>query len=843
MADLIKKIKIKKQDGTFTNYIPIGAEAQNISTSDGSNLETKIRYYDNNKVKSYSSIEEMKEDFHLKNGDICLINNDLYNIVDLQHMHYVNMTLDNNINKYYLNGQIQKIGEISIENPCEFKESYPIGLYYTNIGTETKIFYLNKSLKSIPSFSCYDKLYFDIATNKFQRQDNVNRITLEGKENYSVLDNTSYSNTILRFATSDIKDNYDKDSEDITIISNRFAGQPLGIRTKEGLARQLDDNGINIFINKSRIQNEDLQGFKEWIVQNPLDVIYQTYPSDIYDLDSNFNIDIILLKNGVYAYQINNGNNNFNEPCVNITKYEKYCTYNYGFKDWTSAFNKALEEKVPNLYLPSGTYKITDTIVLEYPLRIQGDGTEVSIIEFNSVKEDFTGDSIIKVKNIQGCILENLRIWGKSRENAYEMIAGLYIYSSGLTILNNIKVSNINGSGIKIQMNGTGSLASYDCKLSKVVCTICSGHGFWLDATDLFLTQCVASQVWKHGFYFTKSNTLISDCKAYWTGKEGDETTGDGFYLESVYESHSGYPSPIAHKTRMLDCEAQECGRYGFTLKNTDCCQLIGCQSETNGMYCVENLAYGYYLYNNRNLILIGNVTNQQSLVGWIKCPIYFSGGFDNSIFLTTQVLEYESTISKIFEEQCEIHYWNPSNQIIINNNEIYAPDIISKLYSYSTSGNIVDDFIDGSTASQGTSFEIDWKEECQKIKLAYYENVTNYINAKIQKDFNIVKNRFNKIGISVEAKQYTDNMRPFLRVRFLGENDEDLGNETMSRYPNSTIYDKQWLTYHLDGETIPVTAEKIRVELFTQHTSTSIANRENGIVCFKNLKIKFYND
>ena len=38
MADLIKKIKIKKQDGTFTDYIPIGAEAQNISTNDGKAL-------------------------------------------------------------------------------------------------------------------------------------------------------------------------------------------------------------------------------------------------------------------------------------------------------------------------------------------------------------------------------------------------------------------------------------------------------------------------------------------------------------------------------------------------------------------------------------------------------------------------------------------------------------------------------------------------------------------------------------------------------------------------------------------------------------------------------------
>lgn len=43
MSDLIKKIKIKKQDGTFTDYIPIGAEAKNISTTDGSNVEYNIQ--------------------------------------------------------------------------------------------------------------------------------------------------------------------------------------------------------------------------------------------------------------------------------------------------------------------------------------------------------------------------------------------------------------------------------------------------------------------------------------------------------------------------------------------------------------------------------------------------------------------------------------------------------------------------------------------------------------------------------------------------------------------------------------------------------------------------------
>lgn len=68
MADLIKKIKIKKQDGTFTDYIPIGAEAQNISTSDGDSVQLKL----NKKPYYYNSIADMKADTKLKVGDMAV---------------------------------------------------------------------------------------------------------------------------------------------------------------------------------------------------------------------------------------------------------------------------------------------------------------------------------------------------------------------------------------------------------------------------------------------------------------------------------------------------------------------------------------------------------------------------------------------------------------------------------------------------------------------------------------------------------------------------------------------------------------------------------------------------
>lgn len=67
MSNLIKKIKIKKQDDTFTDYIPIGAEAENVNV-DGESVETKL----NKKPYYYDNVAAMKADTKLKVGDMAI---------------------------------------------------------------------------------------------------------------------------------------------------------------------------------------------------------------------------------------------------------------------------------------------------------------------------------------------------------------------------------------------------------------------------------------------------------------------------------------------------------------------------------------------------------------------------------------------------------------------------------------------------------------------------------------------------------------------------------------------------------------------------------------------------
>lgn len=66
--DRIKKIKVKKQDGTFSDYIPIGADAENIDTADGESVQVKL----NKKPYYYDTVADMIADTKLKIGDMAI---------------------------------------------------------------------------------------------------------------------------------------------------------------------------------------------------------------------------------------------------------------------------------------------------------------------------------------------------------------------------------------------------------------------------------------------------------------------------------------------------------------------------------------------------------------------------------------------------------------------------------------------------------------------------------------------------------------------------------------------------------------------------------------------------
>lgn len=53
MSNRIKKIKVKEQDGTFSDYIPIGADAENIDLENGNNLQEEINSIERRISRNY----------------------------------------------------------------------------------------------------------------------------------------------------------------------------------------------------------------------------------------------------------------------------------------------------------------------------------------------------------------------------------------------------------------------------------------------------------------------------------------------------------------------------------------------------------------------------------------------------------------------------------------------------------------------------------------------------------------------------------------------------------------------------------------------------------------------
>ena len=155
MADLIKKIKIKKQDGTFTDYIPIGAEASNVSTEDGLSVENKLK----KKPYYFDTVADMKTASYLKEGDMAITlgyydakddGGATYIIQKEIENSYFDHTLDNELYAIFLNKKKFNILQVgakrnddtynnrsilsSIFNESNFNNStiyIPTGTYYT----------------------------------------------------------------------------------------------------------------------------------------------------------------------------------------------------------------------------------------------------------------------------------------------------------------------------------------------------------------------------------------------------------------------------------------------------------------------------------------------------------------------------------------------------------------------------------------------------------------------------------------------------------------------------------------------------------------------------------------
>lgn len=122
--DRVKKLKVKKTDGSFTDYIPIGADAKYIDMENGSNVQDEMnKMY--NKPYYFNSVAEMKNADYLKEGDYVITlgyyeANDgggaFYKIREITNQDVINnMDLFSIINDNTLVAELIKSKEINIK--------------------------------------------------------------------------------------------------------------------------------------------------------------------------------------------------------------------------------------------------------------------------------------------------------------------------------------------------------------------------------------------------------------------------------------------------------------------------------------------------------------------------------------------------------------------------------------------------------------------------------------------------------------------------------------------------------------------------------------------------------
>jgi len=144
--------------------------------------------------------------------------------------------------------------------------------------------------------------YEPYGNNLWYLKKNIRKVVLDSTGNWEIIDNTSYSNDILRFRHEVTNGN--KGNPDFAgVLSNYFSGHTLTIRDVEGIARQQDASALNVFIDKSNLAEETVEGFKTWLSTHNIIAEYITQNSEYKLLNNTLQSQLETIYNKLLGYQ------------------------------------------------------------------------------------------------------------------------------------------------------------------------------------------------------------------------------------------------------------------------------------------------------------------------------------------------------------------------------------------------------------------------------------------------------------------------------------------------------------------------------------------------------------
>lgn len=140
MTELIKKVKIMKQDGTFTGYIPLGADAANVKTTSGESVQTILDKIQQKKVNCYDSISSIDDNVDI--GEVFVLENydTLFTVVSTPTISSLKISDNRYADVISTKASIDSLGITTTIDPTLFTE---IITYIRNKGIE--LILLNKT--------------------------------------------------------------------------------------------------------------------------------------------------------------------------------------------------------------------------------------------------------------------------------------------------------------------------------------------------------------------------------------------------------------------------------------------------------------------------------------------------------------------------------------------------------------------------------------------------------------------------------------------------------------------------------------------------------------------------
>jgi hypothetical protein len=248
-----------------------------------------------------------------------------------------------------------------------------------------------------------------------------------------------------------------------------------------------------------------------------------------------------------------------------------------------------------SIYIKSGVYTINKKIVVDRPLKLEGDGRYGRTVLYAA---NGLNNRLLEVYKSGADFWSEIRnLWFEGNKD--NQTAGDYLlyFEGGYPIVENVYVMRAYQTGIYVH--------AQDFHFKNVYVEFCGKYGWEVYCgQNGHLDQCTSWDNQWHGIYLNGKRVELTNCRVMMNGPEG--TYAYGLFANAV------------QKLKVLGGWYQENAQYGIALYNCSHVSVIGATVRDNSQR-VNNGYSGIYIYGSSNYVKVigcdvySTLTNKQS--------------------------------------------------------------------------------------------------------------------------------------------------------------------------------------------------------------------------------------